>query len=87
MVIQTCTNETVALNSLSDDELLGSLNALVQQSRRVEAELVIHIGEVDRRRLYRREATSSMFVYCTERLHLSEHEAYLRIAVARASKL
>ena len=27
-----------------------------------------------------------MFVYCTERLNLSEHEAYLRITVARASR-
>jgi len=62
------------------------LTALVQQSRRVESELVAHIGEVDRRRLYLREATSSMFVYCTEVLHLSEHEAYMRIAVARASR-
>jgi hypothetical protein len=27
-----------------------------------------------------------MFAYCTEVLHLSEAEAYLRIAVARASR-
>jgi len=27
-----------------------------------------------------------MFSYCTERLHLSEHEAFLRIAVARAAR-
>jgi 5-methylcytosine-specific restriction endonuclease McrA len=27
-----------------------------------------------------------MFSFCTERLHLSEHEAYLRIEVARASR-
>ena len=78
--------ETLALKSISDDELLGSLTTLVQQSRRVESELVAHIGEVDRRRLYLREATCSMFVYCTEVLHLSEHEAYMRIAVARASR-
>ena len=29
---------------------------------------------------------SSMFVFSTEVLHLSEHEAYLRIAVAHASR-
>ncbi|MGH9463650.1 MAG: HNH endonuclease, partial [Vicinamibacteria bacterium] len=44
-----------------------------------------HIGEVDERRLYAREA-SSMFAYCTQVLHLSEGEAYLRITVARASR-
>jgi hypothetical protein len=66
--------------------LLRRLGELLQQSRRVEAELVAHIGEVDARRLYAREATPSMFAYCTEVLHRSEAEAYLRISVARASR-
>jgi hypothetical protein len=52
----------------------------------VESKLVAHIGEVDSRRLFAREACSSMFTYCTEVLRLSEYEAYLRIAVARASR-
>ncbi len=74
------------LKSLSDNELLRRLSELLQQSRRVESELVAHIGEVDARRLYARKACSSMFVYCTEVLHLSEAEAYLRIAVARTAR-
>ena len=77
---------THALKSFSDDELLRRLSDLLGRSRRDEAELVAHIGEVDRRRLYAREASPSMFAYCTEVLHLSEAEAYLRIAVARASR-
>jgi flagellar motor switch protein FliM len=44
----------------SDDELLRRLKELVQQSRRVEADLVAHIGEAEERRLYARYA-SSMF--------------------------
>ena len=79
-------NDTPLLKLIPDDELLGSLNALVQQSRRTESDLVAHIGEVDRRRLYRREAAPSMFEYCTDVLHLSEHETYMRIGVARASR-
>ena len=75
-----------ALRSLSDDELLRRLLDLLRHSRRVEAELVAHIGEVDARRLYAREAARSMFAYCTEVLHLSEAEAYLRITVARATR-
>jgi hypothetical protein len=59
---------------------------LLSQSRRIEWELVAHIGEVDERRLYARQACDSMFVYCTEVLHLSEHEADLRIAAARAAR-
>src|SRR3990172_517498 len=77
---------TLQLQSLSDDELLRKLSELVQQSRRVEAVLVAHIGEVDERRLFARRACSSMFSYCTEVLHLSEAEAYLRIAAARAAR-
>jgi hypothetical protein len=74
------------LQSIPDDELLRRLAEILTQSRRVESDLVAHIGEVDERRLYAREASPSMFAYCTEVLHLSEAEAYLRIAVARASR-
>ena len=74
------------LQSLSDDELLRHLSEIVQRSRRVEADLIAHIGEVDDRRLFAREACSSMFSYCVEVLHLSEAESYFRIAVARAAR-
>jgi hypothetical protein len=77
---------TPTLTSLSDDMLLRRLLELLGRSRRLEAEVVAHIGEVDVRRLYAREAMPSMFAYCTGVLHLSEAEAYLRITVARASR-
>jgi hypothetical protein len=80
------TTDKSPLQSLSDDELLRRLSEFLRQSRRVESELVAHIAEVDQRRLYAREASPSMYAYCTEVLHLSEAEAYLRIAVARASR-
>ena len=72
--------------TLSDDELLRRLTELLSVSRRAEADLVAHIGEVDARRLYAREASPSMFAYCIEVLHLSEAEAYLRITAARAGR-
>ena len=75
------------LHSIPDDELLRRLADLLRQSRHDEADLVAHIGEVDERRLYAREACPSMFAYCTEVLHLSEAEAYLRIAAARAARV
>ncbi len=74
------------LSTVPDRELLRRLGDLLRDSRRTEADLVAHIGEVDARRLYAREASPSMFAYCTERLHLSGAEAYLRIAAARASR-
>ena len=76
----------LALHSIPDDELLRRLHELAAQSRRVEADLVAHIGEVDERRLYARSAFPSMFVYCMQALHLSEAEAYRRITVARAAR-
>jgi hypothetical protein len=74
------------LQAIPDDELLHRLADLLRQSRRTESDLVGHIAEVEVRRLYAREASPSMFAYCTEVLHLSEAEAYLRIATARASR-
>ena len=74
------------LDSLSDEELLERLTTLVERHRRLDAKVVAHIAEVDERQLYLGQACSSMFAYCTELLHFSEAEAYLRIAVARASR-
>ncbi|HKE14040.1 MAG TPA: HNH endonuclease signature motif containing protein [Kofleriaceae bacterium] len=76
----------VCLEALSDDILIARLVDLLGRSRGVEAELVAHLAEVDARRLYRREACPSMHAYATERLHLSDAEAYLRITVARLSR-
>jgi hypothetical protein len=74
------------LASLPDDELLRLLAELLGHSRRCESNLVAHIGEVDERGVYSREAVPSMFAYCVEVLHLSGAEAYLRIAAARAAR-
>jgi hypothetical protein len=78
--------ESRPLGAISDDDLLRRLAEILTRSRRVEKDLVAHIAEADERRLYAREAFPSMFAYCTEALHLSESEAYLRIAVARTSR-
>src|SRR3990172_8978729 len=63
---------TQQLQSLSDEELLHNLSEILQQSRQVDAELVAHIGEVDDRRLFAREACSSLFLYFIEIFHLSQ---------------
>src|SRR5204863_3843193 len=41
---------------------------------------------VDARRLYLRRACSSMHIYCTRELHLSDDAAYKRIQVARLAR-
>jgi hypothetical protein len=75
-----------SVESLSDDALLSRLVDLLSHSRCAEAALVVHIGEVDKRRLYARHAAPSMFVYCANVLHLTEAEAYRRITAARAAR-
>jgi hypothetical protein len=74
------------LKTVSDDDLLRGLSEILRTSRWAEADLVARIAEADARKLYAREAAPSMFVYCTQVLHLSEQEAYLRIAVGRATR-
>ncbi len=77
---------TPDLARIPDDELIGRLRSLIADSRRVEADLLAHLGEVDARRLFAREAVPSLFEYCTRVLRFSEQEAYLRITVARCSR-
>jgi hypothetical protein len=65
------------LETIPDDELLRRLADLLAGSRHTEADLVAHIGEVDARRLYAREATPSMFVYCRTKREVDELVAEL----------
>src|SRR4029450_13276221 len=76
----------MALESLSDDEVLSGLQDILRQSRSVESSLIAHLAEVDARRLFTRNASPSMFVYCRDVLHLSEGEAQLPITVAEAPR-
>jgi 5-methylcytosine-specific restriction endonuclease McrA len=74
------------LASLSDDALLHELHALVGSHRRVTAELILHLGEVDTRRLYADKGFTSLFSYCVEQLLFSEDEACRRIEAARLAR-
>ncbi|MGQ0549814.1 MAG: hypothetical protein ACT4PY_09145 [Armatimonadota bacterium] len=69
---------------LSNDELLARVRQLAAREREVTESLVAHLAELDERRLYLAEGCSSLFTYCTQVLHLSEHAAYGRIEAARA---
>ena len=74
------------IKSITDEELLSRLSDLVTQSRKFNVELVVHIGEVDDRKLFAGQGFPSMHAYCRERFNLSEGETYRRIAVGRASR-
>jgi hypothetical protein len=74
------------LNELSSDQLLARLLELVRRGRKLEADLIAHLAEVDGRRLYLREGCPSMFAYCVDVLRFAEAVAYKRIAAARAAR-
>src|SRR5262249_34671350 len=69
--------------SLSDVALLAEVHSLTCRERQATAELIASLSELDARRLYLGAGCSSMFTYCTQVLHLSEHAAYGRICAAR----
>jgi hypothetical protein len=70
---------------LSDRQLLTHVAQLADRERRVTAQLIAALIELDTRRLYLAEGCSSLFTYCTQVLHLSAHAAYGRITAARAA--
>ncbi len=74
------------LQKLSDDELEAALARLVKQHSGVTALLVAHIGELDHRGLFAKYACSSTFVYCQQRLHMSESMTGKHIRVARLAR-
>ena len=79
-------NDIRSQATLSDAELLREVKQLTACERQATARLVAALGELDARRLYLAEGCSSLFTYCTQVLHLSEHAAYGRIEAARAAR-
>jgi len=77
--------QTVA-SRLSDQDLLAALKAEAGRERDATARLVALLAQLDERRLYLAEGYSSLFTYCTQVLHLSEHAAYGRIEAARTAR-
>jgi hypothetical protein len=76
-----------AFTDLSDGDLVARVVQLAQCERTATATLIASLVEFDQRRLYLPEGFPSLFAYCTQRLHLSEHAAYHRIEAARAVRL
>jgi 5-methylcytosine-specific restriction endonuclease McrA len=79
-------NSRTAVESLSSSDLLSATRELVHRSRGVEAELLVHLGEIDERKLYLDRAFPSMFAFCVAEYGFSEDAAYNRINVARAAR-
>lgn len=71
------------LSSLSNQALLDRLDVLATEDRRVGAEIVAHLAEVEARGLHLDLGYSSLFRYAHERLGFSRDVAFKRIRAAR----
>jgi 5-methylcytosine-specific restriction endonuclease McrA len=78
------TNISPAL--LSDSDLLTEIARAADAERRTTSQLLALLAEVDTRKLYLGLGYASLFVYCTQALHLSEAAAYARITAARSAR-
>jgi len=72
-----------SLHSLSDTDILSRTVELARRERAATLQLLLHLAEIEERKLHMREGCSSMFAWCTTRLGYSESAANLRIRTAR----
>src|SRR5438128_3927769 len=79
-------NPRGVLGSLSDSDLLARTREVVADSCRAEADLLLHLGEIDERKLYLERSFPSMFAFCMGELKFSEGATYNRILVAGAAR-
>ena len=71
------------LHHLSDAELLSRMPALVLVEHGGVSDVVEHLAEIDRRRLYLEQGYPSLYAYAREYLCYTEDAALKRIRVAR----
>ena len=75
------------LNSLinvSDVELLSSVKSIKSSEDKAVAQIVLHLYEINIRKLYRDAGYPSLFNYCVSALGYSESSAYRRMVAAKA---
>jgi hypothetical protein len=74
------------VRQVPDREPIVRLRRLVQADHTLQARLIVHLGELDARGLYREQACASMFAFCVKDLRMSEAQASLRIHAARLGR-
>ncbi len=73
------------LNSISDDKLIDDLKSLALQERKIQKQIILHIVEIDRRKLFLAKGFSSLFEYLTDFIGFSRGTAQRGIDAARLS--
>jgi hypothetical protein len=75
-----------SIQAVSDADLLCATRELARKGSAIEADILVHIGEVEDRKLYAMCAYPSMFAFCVDELGFSEDAVYTRLFVARAAR-
>jgi hypothetical protein len=73
----------MSLRSLSDSAILSRIQDLVRQERDITLLVLLHLNEIERRRLHLKLGYASLFDYCTSKLGYSASAAVRRIQAAR----
>jgi hypothetical protein len=76
----------VNIRQLSDQNLLLSTERLVKQERELLSQVLNHLKEIERRRLFSTLGYPSLFEYATKHLKYSESQAHRRISAMRLIK-
>ena len=71
------------VRKISDAELLHGTQRVLGSRRRLTAQLLVCLGEIEARSLFLKEAHPSMYDYCVAGLSMSEGEAHRTLAAAR----
>ena len=74
---------TPSLGSLRDDDLLTQTKLVAAQERRLTAQLLAHLREIEKRRLFAGLGYSTLFAYVTEELGYCAASAQARIVSMR----
>ena len=74
------------LKHLTDSTLLKDTKFLASREREITVQILHHIKEIDRRKLYSDLKYSSIYEYCKKELCYSEGSAHRRIHAARMLK-
>src|SRR6188472_835874 len=72
-----------SLSAIPDDDLFATVQRLTARSNIALADLLAHLGEVERRGIHRLRACASLYTYCIYELRMSEDAAFRRSKAAR----
>src|SRR6187402_287366 len=73
-------------SGLSDAQLVEATKQILRSERKAAADVVVHLADLEIRKIHLACGFPSLYAYCLEELQLNEYEALNRIEAARAGR-